>query len=321
MARADLLVNLVRAASRGDQALFRSTVEALVAEERAMQHHVLAQRIEDGFKANGSNQGRGPISGDATAGNLLHEIQAKRSLKELILPAHVEAACGELVEEQSRKEILRSYGLEPRHRVLLAGPPGNGKTTVAEGIAEALMLPLLVVRYEAVIGSYLGETASRLRKLFDYVRARQCVLFLDEFDTIGKERGDIHETGEIKRVVSSLLLQMDALPSHVVVVAASNHPELFDRAVWRRFQLRLLLPQPGRAEIEVWLQRFEERMALSLGHSRRALAERLRGASFAEVEEFGMDILRRNALAGAEMNVRAIVESRLKQWKSRVSAS
>lgn len=117
----------------------------------------------------------------------------------------------------------RSYGLEPRHRLLLVGPPGNGKTSLAEGIAEALMLPFLVVRYEGIIGSYLGETASRVARLFDYVRTRQCVLFLDEFDTLGKERGDPQETGEIKRVVSSLLLQLDNLPSHVLVVTATNH--------------------------------------------------------------------------------------------------
>ena len=92
------------------------------------------------------------------------------------------------------------------------------------------------MRYEAVIGSFLGETSGRLKKLFDFVRTHQCVLFFDEFDTLGKERGDVHETGEIKRVVSSLLLQIDALPSHVVVVTATNHAELLDRAVWRRFQ-------------------------------------------------------------------------------------
>lgn len=126
----------------------------------------------------------------------------------------------------------------------MTGEPGNGKTSLAEGIAHALAVPLVVARYDGLIASYLGETSSRLAKLFDYVRTRACVLFFDEFDTVGKERGDAHETGEIKRVVSSLLLQIDSLPSHVVVVTATNHPELLDRAVWRRFQLRLELPPP-----------------------------------------------------------------------------
>src|SRR5262249_50918218 len=155
---------------------------------------------------------------------------------------------------QHRVEILRSYGLEPRHRVLLAGAPGNGKTSLAEGLAQAMMVPLIVPRYDGLIASYLGETASRLRKLFDHFRTKACVLFFDEFDTLGKERGDEHETGEIKRVVSSLLLQIDDLPSHVVVVTATNHPELLDRAVWRRFQLRFELPAPNRAQIEAYFE-------------------------------------------------------------------
>ena len=90
------------------------------------------------------------------------------------------------------------------------------------------MVPLLVVRYESIVGTYLGETAVRIRKLFEYAATRKCVLFFDEFETLGKERGDTHETGEIKRVVSSLLLQIDNLPSHVVVIGATNHAELLD---------------------------------------------------------------------------------------------
>src|SRR5699024_10533151 len=114
----------------------------------------------------------------------------------------------------------RSHGLDPRHRVMLVGPPGNGKTSLAEAIAEALAVPFFVIRYEALIGSYLGETANRLKCVFDYVRTTPCVVFFDEFDAVGKERGDTHETGEIKRVVSSLLMHVDELPSYTVIIAA-----------------------------------------------------------------------------------------------------
>ena len=130
-----------------------------------------------------------------------------------MLPDSVAHAGRELVEEHRRSELLAAYNLQPRHRVLLTGPPGNGKTSFAEAIATELAVPLVSVRYESVIASYLGETAVRLSRLFDQVRTRRCVLFFDEFDVVGKERGDFHETGEIKRVVSSLLLQIDTLPS------------------------------------------------------------------------------------------------------------
>ena len=98
------------------------------------------------------------------------------------------------------------------------------------------MVPLFTVRYELIeIGSFLGETAARLKRVFDYARTTPCVLFFDEFDAVGKERGDTRETGEIKRVVTALLMQIDELPSYVVAVAATNHAELLDRAVWLTF--------------------------------------------------------------------------------------
>lgn len=219
--------------------------------------------------------------------------------------------------EQHRADLLRSFGLEPRNRVLLAGPPGNGKTTLAEALAYALHVPLLSVRYDFVIGSYLGETAQRIAKVFEHAASRHCVLFFDEFDSVGKERGDVHETGEIKRVVSSLLLQIDAVPSYVVVVTASNHPELLDRAVWRRFQIRLELPLPTQSRIEEWFRRFENRHGQSLGLSPRSLAQRLRGLSFAEVEDFGTDVLRQIVLDHPDASVKAIVERRLRHWKKR----
>ena len=317
MARADLLLKLVQAGSRGEQALFRKTVEALAAEERAKKHTILADRLLAQMQPNGYRVDRSASSPTTRTGPLVTEVIPARELKDMVLPTEAEATVRELVEEQVRADLLRSYNLEPRHRVLLVGPPGNGKTTLAEAIADALHVPLLVVRYEGVIGSFLGETAQRISQVFEHARSRRCVLFFDEFDVVGKERGDIHETGEIKRVVSSLLLQVDQLPSYVVVVTASNHPELLDRAVWRRFQIRIELPMPKQGQVEDWFRRFEERTGHSLGLSARSLAQRLRGLSFAEVEEFATDVLRRIVLEQPGADCKAIVERRLRHWKKR----
>lgn len=317
MARADLLLKLVQAGSRGEQALFRKTVEALAAEERAKKHTILADRLLAQMQPNGFRVDRSASSPTTRAGPLVTEVIPTRELKDMVLPAEAEATVRELVDEQDRADLLRSYNLEPRHRVLLVGPPGNGKTTLAEAIADALHVPLLVVRYEGVIGSFLGETAQRIGQVFEHARSRHCVLFFDEFDVVGKERGDLHETGEIKRVVSSLLLQVDHLPSYVVVVTASNHPELLDRAVWRRFQIRIELPMPKQGQVEEWFKRFEQRTGHSLGLSARSLAQRLRGLSFAEVEEFATDVLRRIALEQPGADCKTIVERRLRHWKKR----
>ena len=320
MARADLLVALVRAARRGDDALLQRTVEALIAEERSKQHNVLADRLEESLRANGSRGLRspGPTASTVSADirELLSDREPQRRLRDLILPEVVREAVDQLVEEQQRGDLLRSYNLEPRHRVLLAGPPGNGKTSVAEGIAEALMVPFLVVRYEGVIASFLGETTARLHRLLDAARTRRCVLFFDEFDAIAKERGDVHETGEIKRVVSSLLLEMDALPSYVTVVVASNHPELLDRAVWRRFQLRLHLPSPTSSQIQEWIVQFTKRVGEPLGVAPRTLATALRDRSFAEIEEFGLDVLRQRVLRGPDAALAPIIRERVAQLKA-----
>ncbi len=320
MARADLILNLVRAGSKGDQIQFRKAVEALAADERAKQHTALADRIIGSLSLNGNRQPE-PLAGrpkDSAPNTLVFERTPSSGLDGLILPQGVETAVLELVEEQLRSDLLLSYNIEPRNKVLLTGPPGNGKTSLADALANALSVPVLAVRYEAVIGSYLGETAQRIAQVFESARSRRCVLFFDEFDTVAKERGDPNETGEIKRVVSSLLLQVDALPSYVVAVTASNHPELLDRAVWRRFQVRLELPMPGQEEIGQWLRLFENRSGYKMGYPIDRLAAKLRGLSFAEVEDFGLDVVRRAVLSQPDVDICQIVRDRLRQLSARI---
>ena len=319
MARADLIMNLVKAGVRGDQAQFQKTVEALAADERAKNHGILADRIIAQLQDNGRGRSIVPPTTRAFPNHILAEVVPKRRIEDLILPKETEQVVRDLVEEHHRADLLRSYNLEPRNRILLAGPPGNGKTSLAEAIADALSVPMMVVRYEAVIGSYLGETAQRIAQVFEQARSRQCLLFFDEFDVVGKERGDLHETGEIKRVVSSLLLQIDALPSYVVVVTASNHPELLDRAVWRRFQIRIELPAPKQNQIEEWFRRFEKRTGHTLGHSPHSLAQSLKGLSFAEIEDFGSDVQRRVVLNQPGADIKKIAGQCLEQWKKRFS--
>lgn len=322
MARADLILSLIKAGRQGDQGQFRKTVEALAADERAKNHPILADRILSHLNVYDNGSYRSSTrSSHQSAGPLVSEVIPERRLDSMILPYEAEETVRELIEEQHRAELLQSHGLEPRSRVLLAGPPGNGKTCLTEAIAYSLNVPLVVVQYEAVIGSFLGETAQRISQVFEYARSRNCVLFFDEFDAVGKERGDIHETGEIKRVVSSLLLQIDNLPSYVVVVAASNHPELLDRAVWRRFQIRLELPMPKQGQVEEWFKRIEAQTGFELGRTPRSLAQSLKGLSFAEIEDFGFDVTRRIVLGQSRQSAKRITEQRLKYWKKRFNPS
>ena len=321
MARADLILDLVRASFLGDKEKVRKTVEALAANERAKNHKILADRLLAQLQAgNGYTKKILPVQRSSNTPMAVEKVPSHR-LENLIMVPQVAEIIRELVVEYHRADLLRSYNLEPRNRVLLMGPPGNGKTSLAEALADALSVPLLVVQYEAVIGSYLGETAQRIARVFEHARSQHCVLLFDEFDAVAKERGDAHETGEIKRVVSSLLLQIDSLPSYVLVVAASNHPELLDRAVWRRFQVRLELEPPTRRQIEEWYCRFEQRTGHSFGIQPKNLASRLCGLSFAEVEDFCIDLLRRLVLDGPDACPEEILDRRLRQWKQRLGVT
>ncbi|MDO9581276.1 MAG: ATP-binding protein [Bacteroidales bacterium] len=316
MARADILISLVQSASKNDMVSFRKSVESLIADERAKKHNILADRLATSITENG-NKNITAIRPNGQAKDLVFEIVPQMKFDDLIIEDQSLKICKDLIEEQHRADLLRSYGLEPRNRILLTGSPGNGKTSLAEAIATHLMYPFFVIRYENLIGSYLGETASRLKNVFDYIKTRTCVLFFDEFDTIGKERGDTKETGEIKRVVSSLLLQMDRLPSYVVVITASNHPELLDRAVWRRFQLRLNLEGPDKSQIERFIKMFMKRTSISIDYNIGKLSEILSGNSYSEIETFCTDVIRQAILDHQQDTTKPIVIEKLKQWQQR----
>lgn len=317
MARADILISLIKSANLNDIVSFRKSVESLIAEERAKKHDILADKLSEIISEN-PYKNNTTVKPNGSGKDLVFEIVPEKQFDDLIIEDKNLKICRDLIEEQHRSDLLRSYGLEPRNRILLTGSPGNGKTTLAEAIATHLMYPFFVIRYENLIGSYLGETATRLSNMFDYVKTRNCVLFFDEFDTIGKERGDTKETGEIKRVVSSLLLQMDRLPSYVVVITASNHPELLDRAVWRRFQIRIILEKPAVQQIEQYIKVFFKKAGININYDLKHLSEKLEGQSYSEIETFCLDILRQTILNHQQESPKQIVIEKLKQWNERL---
>ncbi|HEY1720344.1 MAG TPA: ATP-binding protein [Magnetospirillaceae bacterium] len=321
MARSDLLVSLVKASAAGDRATMTTAVEAIVAEERAKSHHVLADRLHRALQnvpVTTSSELRRPN----TAGrDFVIESEPHVTLDSLILTLPAEQLSRQLIDEQRRADLLRAQGMQPRHRVLLSGPPGNGKTSLAEAIAEAVAVPLLTVRYDALVGAYLGETNARLSRLFEYVRATPCVLFFDEFDAVGKERGDVHETGEIKRVVSFLLMQLDQLPSYSIVVAATNHAELLDRAVWRRFQLRIDMPLPSLESMAVLVQRFFDTWPEEAGIMPTTVATEMGVTSFAELFEFCQNVRRRHILSQGGEALKSVLAYELRLWKTRIKPS
>lgn len=289
------------AAAKSERTALQQTMKAIISESRRTSAKA-AQALLPGLESPGrGRQQSGSDELPERVAELVHEIPAQRRLSELVLAPEVVEVIEEFIDEFSQSALLRSHSLEPRHTMLLLGPPGNGKTSLAEALASELSLPLLSIRYDAIVDSYLGETSNRLRRLIDYATDTPCVLFFDEFDAVGKERSDAQETGEIKRVVSSLLVQMDRLPSHTLIVCATNHPELLDRAVWRRFEVKLEINKPGPKQLIEWFNNFEASLSGPAGITARQFADFMRGQSMAAVEAFTLDVRRKLVLSRSKL--------------------
>ena len=309
MANGKILRQLFKAGTLGDSAAFRLASEAIIEEERQKQHHLLANDLEK-ILYGGDAHAQSPerkfafeydIPVDKERGLALLDIRPpKRSLEEMILPQASSDMIEELLEEHRRAEVLRSYGMKPSGKIIFFGPPGCGKTLAAEVIAFELDRPLAVVRLDALVSSFLGETAANLRKVFDFISRHDLVVLFDEFDAIGKERGDSGEHGELRRVVNAVLQMMDAYDGKSLILAATNHENILDSAIWRRFDDAIEFPLPNQKELISLLQ-------LKLRGTRRQfelddkeLLKEFEGKSGADVERVVRRAVKRMILRGQE---------------------
>ncbi len=201
---------------------------------------------------------------------------------------HVKAQLDQIVSERTREKELFQADLQPTKSALFVGPPGVGKTLAARWLASKLKLPLIILDLSAVMSSFLGRTGNNVRNILDYAKGVDCVFLLDEFDAIAKRRDDAIEIGELKRLVTVLLQEIDNWPSSGLLLAATNHADLLDPAVWRRFEAIIEFPMPNREQVA-------EAISLKIGsesdasHWSKALSHALTGLSYAEIER---DLLR-----------------------------
>ncbi|MBZ5859091.1 AAA family ATPase [Flavihumibacter profundi] len=196
-----------------------------------------------------------PVDNESRLSIVDVEMPAKEATT-IVLPKLVGNKVSDFISIVKHQDDLIKNGIEVSNTLLLYGKPGCGKTTVARYISEKTGLPLVIARFDAIVSSLLGNTAKNIRKIFDFADNKPCILFLDEFDAIAKARDDQYELGELKRVINSLLQNIDAFASHNILIAATNHPELLDKAIWRRFNTVIEIGAPQENEITELLKTF-----------------------------------------------------------------
>lgn len=203
---------------------------------------------------------------------------------------------------------LFEMGIDASNTLLLYGPPGCGKTKCAYLVAKELELPLVVARLDSLISSYLGTTAKNIRMLFEYIQKTPCVLFLDEFDAIAKARDDTNELGELKRVVNSLLQNVDSMGKESVLIAATNHESLLDTAVWRRFGCKVQVEYPDKKAICEMINLFiKDRIILS-DKEISELSFLFMGLSGAAIEEIIISAVRKSVIQDSKCDVTKIYD-------------
>ncbi|WP_251136143.1 AAA family ATPase [Exiguobacterium sp. S90] len=222
-------------------------------------------------------------------------------LDEIILPKFTKNKIDNYVDALKAKDKFIELGINLPESLLLYGPPGCGKTSVAHYISKQTGLPLVTAKLDGLISSLLGSTAKNIRKIFEYAQERPCILFLDEFDAVAKARDDGHEVGELKRVVNSLLQNIDKFNSNSILIAATNHQDLLDHAVWRRFSTIIEIPKPTKEEINILLinnLKVINTDFLKDKKKREVIIELLLGFSPAEIKSICINSIKQSVLKG-----------------------
>ena len=263
MASSEQLKALIKSHISRDDGQFYSVAMQVAAHEAKLGHGKLAEELRDMIDAgktrlsqdasgklvpiagalNSANKPRGELA------NLLSVTHPANRLGDMVLDEEAAKQLARIIKEQRMLARIKEHGLSPRRKLLLVGPPGTGKTMTASALAGELGIPLFLVRLDSLITKFMGETAAKLRQVFDAIADLRGVYFFDEFDAIGSQRGTANDVGEIRRVLNSFLQMIEHDQSNSLIIAATNHPEVLDIALFRRFDdvVEYHIPTPVQA--------------------------------------------------------------------------
>jgi SpoVK/Ycf46/Vps4 family AAA+-type ATPase len=327
MASSDQLKALLRSHVQGDDEQFYAIALQVAAHEARLGHGALAlelRKLVDSAKTRPSGH-EGPAQIGKPRGELAGLLSAswpKSRISQMVLAPQLAEQIRRILSEQKHAERILEHGLAPRRKLLLVGPPGTGKTMTASALAGELGIPLFSVRLDALLTKFMGEAAAKLRQIFDATSQTRGVYFFDEFDAIGSQRGIRNDVGEIRRILNSFLQMLEQDRSHSLVVAATNHPEILDHALFRRFDDVLYYGLPSPEQVNTLLRsRLKEFAERSVSWER--LARHAEGLSFAEVTRAADEAIKELLIEGRkavnEAQIRAMLKERV-QAAARLSS-
>ncbi|MUV14583.1 AAA family ATPase [Noviluteimonas gilva] len=300
MSSAEQLRALVQSHRDGDEAHFYAVALQLAAQEARRGHTKLAEEIRqlvDSAKSRAKtvalHQPRGEL------GALLLASYPATRLSDIVTDAVLERQLTRVIREQRNVSRFVAHGLSPRRKLLLVGPPGTGKTLTATALAGELGLPLFLIRLDVLITKFMGETAARLRQVFDAIAATRGVYFFDEFDAIGSQRGAPNDVGEVRRILNSFLQMLEHDQSQSLIIAATNHPDILDSALLRRFDDVLHYRLPNGSQIESLLR---GRLANFMPSRApwKTLVKQAESLSYAEISKAAEDAIKEALIHGAQ---------------------
>lgn len=240
---------LVRTHASGDEEAFYSVALQVAAREARQGHHRLALDIKKAVES--SRDARRPSLAEVTklprsqgdVADLVEVSRPQEHLRDLVIPPDLAAQVTQVIQEQRQRAVLIEHGFAPMHRLLLEGPPGTGKTMTVSVIASELSLPMYTIRLDGLLSKFMGETASKLRTVFETVSSQRAVYLFDEFDALGGDRSG-NDVGEARRILNTFLVLLEEASSDSIIIAATNHRSILDRALFRRFDAVLTYSLP-----------------------------------------------------------------------------
>lgn len=287
---------MVRRHAEGDDAGFYSIALQVAAREAKAGHHLLANDIKKAVEASRERTHVGKITNlTQPRGELAELVETTHPnvhLRELVAPAELISQIKQVLAEQRQRKNLLDHGFAPAHRLLLEGPPGTGKTMTAAVLATELSLPMFTIRLDSILSKFMGETASKLRLVFDAVAQRRAVYLFDEFDALGADRGG-NDVGEARRILNSFLVFLEEASSESLVIAATNHRSILDKALFRRFDAVLTYSLP------------DARQATSVIRAR--LGTLINGTSLAKLGEYTSGLSHAELVKSAETAAKTVL--------------